>query len=75
MERVKVTRNYQITIPSSVRETLGIREGDILEVAVEGDHIVVRKVISKRPRIRLQKPLSIEYVNESIERGMRESLS
>jgi len=37
MERVKVTRNYQVTIPASIRNRLGIREGDILEFLVEGD--------------------------------------
>ncbi|AOL17533.1 AbrB family transcriptional regulator [Sulfolobus sp. A20] len=74
MERVKVTRNYQITIPSAVRETLGIKEGDILEVYVEGDRIVIKKVKSKRPRIRLNKPVTLEYIDESVERGMHESL-
>ena len=40
MERVKVTRNYEVTIPASVRERLGIRVGDVLLVYVEGDKIV-----------------------------------
>jgi AbrB family looped-hinge helix DNA binding protein len=37
MERVKVTRNYQVTIPASIRNRLNIHEGDILEFLVEGD--------------------------------------
>ncbi len=75
MERVKVTRNYQITIPSSIREILGIKEGDILELHVEGNTIVVKKVESKRPRVRLGRPLTIEEIDESIERGLNENLS
>ncbi len=74
MERVKVTRNYQITIPSAIRETLGIKEGDVLEVHVEGDKIVIRKVKSNRPRIRLNRPVTLEYVEESVERNAREGL-
>jgi transcriptional regulator, AbrB family len=27
MERAKVTRNYQVTIPASIRNRLGIHEG------------------------------------------------
>ncbi len=41
-EVVRVTRKFQITLPKRVREALGIRVGDRLEVDVEGDRIVVR---------------------------------
>ncbi|AAY81258.1 AbrB/MazE/SpoVT family DNA-binding domain-containing protein [Sulfolobus acidocaldarius] len=75
MEKVKVTRNYQVTIPSSVRNVLGIKEGDILEVYVENDKIVMKKVESKRPRIKIEKLMTIEYIEESIERGMHENFS
>ena len=33
--RVKVTRHYQITIPSEIRNALGIREGDTLAIRLE----------------------------------------
>jgi len=75
VEKVKVTRNYQVTIPSSVRNVLGIKEGDILEVYVENDKIVMKKVESKRPRIKIEKLMTIEYIEESIERGMHENFS
>jgi len=39
---VRVTRNYQITIPAEVRRRLGIKVGDRV-VEVEGDKIVIRK--------------------------------
>lgn len=68
MERVKVTRNYQITIPASIRNKINLKEGDILEVYLNGDEIVLRKVKSERPRIRLGKKLYPEEIEEAIER-------
>ncbi|MFZ8855399.1 MAG: AbrB/MazE/SpoVT family DNA-binding domain-containing protein, partial [Thermofilaceae archaeon] len=35
MNRVKVTRSFQVTIPREVREVLGIRVGDYLNVYVD----------------------------------------
>ncbi|BBD72192.1 AbrB family transcriptional regulator [Sulfodiicoccus acidiphilus] len=40
---VKVTRNYQITIPYEVRQKLSIKMGDKLIVKVEGDKIIIQK--------------------------------
>ena len=69
MERVKVTRNYQVTIPASIRDKLGIKEGDILEVYLNGDEIIMRKTKTSRPRVRLGKKLTLEEIEEAIERG------
>ena len=42
---VKVTRKYQVTIPKSVREELGIKIGDEIEfVKNERGEIVIKKV-------------------------------
>ncbi|PVU71196.1 AbrB family transcriptional regulator [Sulfolobus sp. SCGC AB-777_L09] len=73
MERVKVTRNYQVTIPASIRNKLGIHEGDILEFYVEEDRIVIKKVTTVRPRIKLGRKLTIEEIERDIERGLNES--
>ena len=73
MERVKVTRNYQVTIPASIRNRLGIREGDILEFHVEDDKIIIKKATSVRPRIRLGRRLTAEEIERDIERGLNES--
>ncbi|MFP3260876.1 MAG: AbrB/MazE/SpoVT family DNA-binding domain-containing protein [Sulfolobus sp.] len=73
MERVKVTRNYQVTIPASIRNKLGIHEGDILEFYVEEDRIVIKKVSTVRPRIKLGRKLTIEEIERDIERGLNES--
>jgi len=43
MKKVKVTRNYQVTIPSSVREKIGIKVGNVLVADVEGDRIIFEK--------------------------------
>ncbi|EHP70431.1 looped-hinge helix DNA binding domain, AbrB family [Metallosphaera yellowstonensis MK1] len=73
MERVKVTRNYQVTIPASIRNRLGIHEGDILEFYVEEDEIIIKKVSTVRPRIKLGRKLTIEEIERDIERGLNES--
>ena len=44
MTIVKVTRNSQITIPKEIREKVGIKEGDRVDVTVEGDKVVIRKI-------------------------------
>lgn len=48
MTRVKVTRNYQVTIPEKIRAEMEIREGDYVEVSVlDSERIVLSKVISE----------------------------
>ncbi len=44
MVLVKVTRNRQITIPIEICSRLGIKEGDYVEVSLEGNKIVIRKI-------------------------------
>jgi AbrB family looped-hinge helix DNA binding protein len=41
--RTKVSEKGQITVPKRMRERLGIRPGDELDVVDEGDRIVLRK--------------------------------
>jgi len=72
MERVKVTRNYQVTIPASIRNRLGIHEGDILEFHIEDDKIIIKKASSVRPRVRLGRRLTVEEIERDIERSLNE---
>jgi AbrB family looped-hinge helix DNA binding protein len=72
MERVKVTRNYQVTIPASIRNRLNIHEGDILEFHIEDDKIIIKKASTVRPRIRLGRRLTVEEIERDIERGLDE---
>ena len=41
MPHVRVKQKYQVTIPASVREEIGLHEGDTLEAKVEDGHIVL----------------------------------
>ncbi|MCL5941945.1 MAG: AbrB/MazE/SpoVT family DNA-binding domain-containing protein [Actinobacteria bacterium] len=45
MPTSKVTRKGQITIPQEIREALGIREGDAVQVSLEGERVVVRRIV------------------------------
>jgi antitoxin PrlF len=37
----RITAKGQVTVPKSVRDALGLRQGDTLVFRVEGDHAVV----------------------------------
>ncbi len=71
--RVKVTRNYQVTIPAEARRRLGIREGDILIVEVRGEEIVYRPARARLPRIRLGRRITLEEIEAAIEEGAEEA--
>ena len=64
-----MTKDYRITIPAAIRERLGIKEGDVLEVYLRGDEIVLKKVSTSRPRIRLGRELTLEEIENVIEVG------
>jgi len=70
----KVTRNYQITIPAEVRKALGINEGELLEVNLEGDKIVIQRLKKRRKRLRLGRNITPEEIEGSIEEGMEECM-
>ncbi|MFO1153725.1 MAG: AbrB/MazE/SpoVT family DNA-binding domain-containing protein [Rhodospirillales bacterium] len=44
MDIAKVTSKGQLTLPRSVREQLGIKAGDFVSFAIQGDVAVVHKV-------------------------------
>jgi len=41
MPLVRITRNYQVSIPKRVREALGLAEGDLVEVEERDGEIVM----------------------------------
>ncbi len=46
MTKVKITRNYQVTIPEEVRKTVKLAEGDTVEVeALDSQKIVLKRII------------------------------
>ena len=72
MSLTKVTRNYQITIPSDVRKKLGIRVGDVLMVEVEDGKVVLKKSELELPLLPGGKELKVEDIEKAIRRGQGE---
>ena len=72
MELTKVTRNYQITIPSEVRKKLGINVGDVLIVEVENGKIVLKKSDLELPMLPGGKGLTVEEIEKKILKGLGE---
>jgi len=67
--RVKVTRNYQVTIPVEVREALGIREGDYVEFELRDGVALLKPVRRKWSTIKLGRALSVEEIEEIADRA------
>lgn len=65
----KVTRNYQITIPSDIRKKLGIKVGDVLVVEIEDGKAVIKKSDLELPLLPGGKGLKVEDIEEAIRRG------
>jgi len=68
MSLVQVREKAQITIPSKIRKALGIKEGDYLEVEVEGNKIVLipKILIDKAEAVTLSKK-GEEMLQEALE--------
>lgn len=63
---VTVTRNTQITIPKKIREKLGIRIGDKVEIDIEDEKVVVRKIKPSLAEYRDFLPTGYDRVLEKI---------
>ncbi len=53
MAVVTVSRRYQITIPREIRESMGIRPGQKIEVTIVNEHIVLIPLGTSGNRARL----------------------
>ena len=71
MKLIKVTRNYQITIPAEIRKSLDIREGEYLKAELQGNRIILTKANIEWKTVKLGKKLTIREIEKSIERGIR----
>ncbi len=74
MPITKVTRNYQITLPAEIRKALGIREGELLEVELQGENIVIKRFKRERPTLKLGESITPEEIERAIEEGMEECM-
>jgi AbrB family looped-hinge helix DNA binding protein len=71
VEEVKVTRNYQITIPSTIRAKLNIRVGDKLLVYVENNKIIIEKKSGNITSLNLR--LGRKFTDEDINKIIAEA--
>jgi len=44
MNKTKITRKGQVTIPKEIRDMLALKESDNLEVRIEGNSVVMEKL-------------------------------
>jgi AbrB family looped-hinge helix DNA binding protein len=76
VNKVKVTRSFRVTIPREVREALGIRVGDYLNVYVdEKGRIIMEKVRTVRKTLRSGRPLTPEEIGKLMAKGLGESVA
>jgi len=77
MPTTKVTRNYQITIPAEIRARTNVERGDVLVIEYREEEGVIKIRVprkGKRKTKKLGKPLGLEDIARSIERGLNDCL-
>jgi len=74
MTTVMVTRHSQITIPKKIREALGIREGESVDVSLNDEKIIVRKSLPKIKEFRDFLPQDFDTVLKKMRKDSRERL-
>ncbi|MEM2122410.1 MAG: AbrB/MazE/SpoVT family DNA-binding domain-containing protein [Candidatus Bathyarchaeia archaeon] len=75
MARVKITRNFQVTIPAQVRNKLGLREGEEVEVRLDQEgRILIERLPSGRRTLKAGRRLLPEEIEEIIRKGLAESI-
>jgi antitoxin PrlF len=63
----KLTSKAQTTIPQAIREHLGVKEGDLLGFAIEGERVLLLKPVPRRPAAR--PPVFCEWDSETDQRA------
>jgi len=76
-ETVKVTRNYQVTIPATIRAKAGINEGDIVKIIYDEKEGIIKIIPLRRRRttIRIGRKISVEEIEEAVEEMIDEATS
>lgn len=75
MVKVKVTRNYQITIPAEIRRKIGLKEGEEVEVSLdESGRVLIERMRTERRTFTYGKRLLPEEIDRTIEKGILEAL-
>ncbi|MCS6768852.1 MAG: AbrB/MazE/SpoVT family DNA-binding domain-containing protein [Candidatus Caldarchaeum sp.] len=76
-EIVKITRNFQVTIPSLVRARADIKEGSFVRIFYDEAEKVIKIVPLKRKRLtlRLGRDVSVEEMEKAVEEVLDEATS
>jgi|ECHnycMinimDraft_1075156.scaffolds.fasta_scaffold00475_7 AbrB family looped-hinge helix DNA binding protein len=72
--KVKVTRNFQLTIPAGIREKLNLREGEFVDVSFDESSgaIIVKPYRKKWTTVKLNRRVTEGDIDEAIEDAMNE---
>lgn len=70
MPLVKILRHGQITLPKEIRKTLGVKEGDLLEVGLENSRVFLQPkvLVDKETLLSDAGKVKIEEALEALER-------
>ena len=71
LQEVKVTRNFQITIPASARERIGVKVGDVLVAELQDGKIVLEKKTSDIADLHIKLGKKIDW--RDVEATVREA--
>ena len=66
MPVVKILRHGQITLPKEIRKTLGVKEGDLIELALENARVFLRPKILVDKEIVFSEAGAVK-INEALE--------
>jgi len=70
MPLVKILRHGQITLPKEIRKTLGVEEGDLLEVGVENSRVFLQPkiLVDKKTELSEAGKIKIKEALEALEK-------
>ncbi len=74
---VKITRNFQVTIPAIIREKMGLKEGDFVKIIYDEHENVIKIIPIKRKRltIKLGRQVTVEEIECAVEEMLNENTS
>lgn len=71
MPVVKIRTNRQVTIPKKIFETLGLREGDFIEITVKKDHLLLepKRLMDLEDTLTPEEERAVEKGFKQLKRG------
>lgn len=74
MAVTRLKSHGELRIPPAILEQLGLREGDPVELAIEGDHLVLRRKTGRIEDVFGLIKVSHSATLEEMEQGVREAV-